>query len=246
MARQSSETPCEILVRIRAVTEREITRVVSNTQSVPFLNLRYVDLDTGVAQLIPETLSRLHQLIGISRVGRKITVATGDPLNSAGQDEVARATHLIVKPVLAAPADIARVIEMIPWSGTGRERIRLDPSIPPSPSFARSIARSIISGARTSRAREIQIEPTPQGARVLHRRRDGVEFASTLDKASYAGLIHWATSQRPRPSLTHGLHHRGPVALMVANDVVRVRLWLVPSPGGDLLRIELDRDPSTS
>lgn len=104
----------EALVGMGFVSEPVVLAEVARQHGVPYLALGDRHVPPAIVRLVPERLVRARKVFPIalgsqSRRG-PLVVATSEPQNLAVLDEVAFATGLLVKPVLAGDRDIERAI----------------------------------------------------------------------------------------------------------------------------------------
>jgi type IV pilus assembly protein PilB len=102
------------LVSLGFVTEQVLLQAVGEQLGIPFVEIGARPIPPRVVQLVPEKLIRSRgvvplELLSESRRG-PLLVALSDPDNLATLDEIAFATGMNVKPVLAAEADVANAI----------------------------------------------------------------------------------------------------------------------------------------
>jgi type IV pilus assembly protein PilB len=105
----------EILVASGVVSELQLTQILSNQLSVAWVSLAHVDLSDELLTLVPRALAYRYDLLPVHfRIehGAKILyVAISDPTHVAAMEEVARATGMHVRPLIAPRSEIRRQIE---------------------------------------------------------------------------------------------------------------------------------------
>jgi hypothetical protein len=105
----------EAIIKLGFLTEEVVLVEVGRQLGVPYLEIgdRYVP--RSIVRLLPEKLIRRRHVFPVAVVtGQRrgpVVVATPEPQDLEMLDEVAFATGMAVKPVLASPADVARAIE---------------------------------------------------------------------------------------------------------------------------------------
>ncbi len=102
------------LVALGFVSERVLLQAVAEQLGIPFVEIGSRPVEPRVVHLVPEKLIRSRgvvplELLSDSRRG-PLLVALSEPDNLATLDEIAFATGMNVKPVLAAEADVAAAI----------------------------------------------------------------------------------------------------------------------------------------
>jgi general secretion pathway protein E/type IV pilus assembly protein PilB len=99
------------LVDLGFVREDDALRAISSEVGIDYVDLRTADVDLGLLKGFPQKLIYRQILFPISRQNGSIVVATSNPFDLYPLDEVSAATGLVVQPVLAERAEIARLIK---------------------------------------------------------------------------------------------------------------------------------------
>jgi len=103
----------DVLVRMGLITEKELISLLSMELEIPFLNLSKYKIKPELAQIIPEKVCRKHQLIPISKIGEKITLAMADPVNIVAIDDIMLLTNMKVECVIATEKDIEEALDRL-------------------------------------------------------------------------------------------------------------------------------------
>jgi type IV pilus assembly protein PilB len=102
------------IVQLGFMQETALLRNLGDQMGVPFLELGDLKVPREVLKLVPERLIRTRKALPVQRLsdGRRgpLVVALPDPSDLAVLDEIAFATGMAVKPVIAAEADLDRAI----------------------------------------------------------------------------------------------------------------------------------------
>ncbi len=100
------------IVQLGFMPESALLRNVGDQIGVPFVEIGDRDVPRDVLALVPERLVRLRKVLPLERggAGRRgpLVVAVPDPSDLATLDELAFATGMAVRPVLAAEHDLER------------------------------------------------------------------------------------------------------------------------------------------
>jgi len=110
--RQGKERIGQILIAMQALDEDVLIRYLGRQfrkETVSAQELEGVDLQ--LVNLVPEEVARHHRIIAVERHGRKLVVATADPLNVVALDDLRRATGLEVDFKIAAGGAIQTAID---------------------------------------------------------------------------------------------------------------------------------------
>src|SRR6478609_7576416 len=104
-----------LLVETGLVTETQLTQILSQQLSVPWVSLYHIDFSRQLLDLVPEELAEQHCLIPIfvRRVrgyGETLYIAMDDPTNEVAVQAVAEFSGLPVRTMIAPPSDIRAAI----------------------------------------------------------------------------------------------------------------------------------------
>lgn len=102
------------IVHLGFMKEHAVLEVVGGQLGVPFVTLGDRHVPPQVLALVPPKLVRTRKLVPLARLSESrrgpLVVALADPTDLHALDEVAFATGMAVKPVLAAEADLDEAI----------------------------------------------------------------------------------------------------------------------------------------
>jgi type IV pilus assembly protein PilB len=102
------------IVQLGFMEEPAVLRYVGDQIGVPYLEIGDRAIPRHVLSLVPDRLIRTRKALPVERVGSgrrgPLVVALADPSNLATLDEVAFATGMAVRPVLASEEDLDRAI----------------------------------------------------------------------------------------------------------------------------------------
>ncbi len=102
----------DYIVELGFVTDVQFGKVLAKKLNVPFIDLddpnTVIDLDA--VNKIPETLAKKHNIIAIKITGKRLTVATNDPVNFYIFEDIKVTTGMDVVPVLATKQAIIKSI----------------------------------------------------------------------------------------------------------------------------------------
>jgi type IV pilus assembly protein PilB len=99
------------LVKIGALTEKELVEFLSKHFGVPAIDLARVEIDEGVIKVIPADVARKYTILPIAKVGAKITLAMIDPTNVFAMDDIKFMTGYNVDPVVASETALRVAID---------------------------------------------------------------------------------------------------------------------------------------
>lgn len=132
-----------LLVESGVVTETQVTQILSQQLSVPWVSLYHIDFSRQLLDLVPRELAERHCLVPIfvRRVrgqGNTLYVAMDDPANLQAQEEVSGYAGLPVRAMIAPPSDVRSAIRV--YYGGVEAEVELaespgapEPPAPPAP-----------------------------------------------------------------------------------------------------------------
>lgn len=91
-------------------TERQYAMALAQGMSLPFVDLNEYQIDKEVVSMVPDELCRANQLLPLSIVNGRITMAMADPKNFAAIDDVSASTGMPVIPMVAMPSQVKEAI----------------------------------------------------------------------------------------------------------------------------------------
>ena len=110
--RKTRERLGQVLIEMRLIDEEVLLKYLGTQfRKEPITRQELAALDLDVVRLVPEEVARQHGVIAAERHGRKLVVATADPLNVVALDDLRRATGLDVDFRIGAPGAIQESID---------------------------------------------------------------------------------------------------------------------------------------
>lgn len=108
--KETKERLGQTLVDMGFISEQDMLRVLANKLDTPFVNLKQVNIERNAVVLIPETLAVKYNLIAVSEKNNTLTVATNDPLNYYGLEDIRAVTGMTINVVVAEKKQIDSMI----------------------------------------------------------------------------------------------------------------------------------------
>ncbi|HET7874551.1 MAG TPA: ATPase, T2SS/T4P/T4SS family [Methylomirabilota bacterium] len=110
--RRTRERLGQVLIEMRLIDEEVLLKYLSaQFRKEPITRQELQSLSPDVVKLVPEDVARQHGVIAAERQGRKLIVATADPLNVVALDDLRRATGLEVDFRIGPGSAIQEAIE---------------------------------------------------------------------------------------------------------------------------------------
>ncbi len=87
--------------------------ILAETIGIPFLEIEPDSISLDLAELLPETMVREHQIVPISREGNRLTVATADPFCHTAFSSIEEMTGLTVRVAVCPRGTIGAIISRL-------------------------------------------------------------------------------------------------------------------------------------
>lgn len=102
----------DYVIELGYVTDTQFGEVLARKLSVPFIDLTNPDFifDIDAVKKIPETLAKKHTIIAVKITGKRLTVASHDPVNFYIFEDIKVTTGMDVVPVLSTKSAITKAI----------------------------------------------------------------------------------------------------------------------------------------
>ncbi|MGN0601014.1 MAG: GspE/PulE family protein [Oscillospiraceae bacterium] len=102
----------DYVIELGYVTDVQFAQVLAKKLNVPFIDLNDPDvsIDIEAVKKIPEALAKKHTIIAIKITGKRLTVASHDPVNFYIFEDIKVSTGMDVVPVLATKEAITKAI----------------------------------------------------------------------------------------------------------------------------------------
>ena len=168
----------EVIVEMGYMSEIKFSQALAGKLKVPYVDLQTFKIDDEAVSKIPESLAKKHTVIAIDIVGKRLTVATDDPINFNILEDVKVITGMDTIPVLATRSAINKAIgdkytmanidsvnESLSQFGSealndeeSKERVESAPIV--------KLATTIVENAFRAEATDIHIEPFKTFTRI--------------------------------------------------------------------------------
>ena len=175
---QGSKRFGEVIVEMGYMSEIKFAQALAGKLKVPYVDLATFKIDDEAVSKIPESLAKKHTVIAIDIVGKRLTVATDDPINFNILEDIKVITGMDTIPVLATRSSINKAIgekytmanidsvnESLSQFGTeqlndeeSKERVESAPIV--------KLATTIVENSFRAEATDIHIEPFKTFTRI--------------------------------------------------------------------------------
>ncbi len=110
--KRRNESLKDVLIRMGWVSEEDIIKMQGELWNVPVFNPDHLKkLDPSLLGLIPEYLSRKHNILPIWKENGKVWVAMSDPFDLVVLDDLQRVTKAEVKPLIISEVAVKKYID---------------------------------------------------------------------------------------------------------------------------------------
>ena len=195
----------DVIMEMGFVSDVQFTKVLAERLNVEFVDLDSAQLDRDVVKLIPEGTARKYTVIAVKKLGKRLTVATNDPVNFYIFEDLRAITGSSISPVLSTKSAINRAIgkmysegqaESIAKDATeekegeqsledlkdiSEERIENAPIV--------KLATAIVENSHRQHATDIHIEPFKDITRIRIRINSDLVELMTLSPALHVSLV---------------------------------------------------------
>uniref|UniRef100_A0A7V3YKG2 protein-secreting ATPase n=1 Tax=Candidatus Caldatribacterium californiense TaxID=1454726 RepID=A0A7V3YKG2_9BACT len=100
----------EILQKMGLVESKEVYEALAEQLGIPYVDLDSYVIDPRVVTLLPEKFCRQHQVVPVGEEKNTLILAMANPVDVVAIDRVRLMTKKEVKPVMASPQDIEKVL----------------------------------------------------------------------------------------------------------------------------------------
>ncbi len=100
----------DMVVEMGFISEVRLAQALAGKLRVPYVDLANIEIDEEAVRRIPENLAKKYTVIAINIQGRRLTVATDDPINFNILEDIKMQTGMDTIPVLATKTAINKAI----------------------------------------------------------------------------------------------------------------------------------------
>ncbi len=100
----------DVVVELGFMSEVNFAKALAGNLRVQYVDLDNVEINSDAVQMVTEALARKHTVIAINVQGKRLTVATNDPVNFIVLEDIKVSTGMDTVPVLATTSAINKAI----------------------------------------------------------------------------------------------------------------------------------------
>ncbi len=196
----------DLVVEMKLVSDVDFAKTLAERMNIEFIDLDNTVLNADVVRLIPEAKSRASGVIAVRKIGRRLMVATSDPMNLYIFEDLRMVTGCNITPQLATKGAINRAIGKMYSEGTAakvaeeakqqkeEETIDLNDIDLSSDTVDNApivkLATAIVEQAYRQGATDIHIEPFKDNTKIRVRiNSDLVPLMDDLDARIHVSLV---------------------------------------------------------
>ena len=101
----------EILVELNFATEKDIAQALTSQYGFPYLPLSNYDIDREVLLSVPENVCRQFCLVPIDKIGKSLTLAMANPLNTNAAENVELITGCSVQIFVSTATEVKQAVD---------------------------------------------------------------------------------------------------------------------------------------
>ncbi|MEZ6125290.1 MAG: GspE/PulE family protein [Planctomycetaceae bacterium] len=251
---QNGERIDQTLIRMGLVTEDSVLKTLSAEFGMDYIDLKDVEIDLELLQKFPTSAIYRHSLLPLYRRNGHVVVATDDPLNLEGMDELGTVSGMRLEPVLTRRNELgARIRELLGVGGDtinelvrqrSEDGIELLEEIEEdfgelaegaqAPSVIRLVNELLIEAVKLGTS-DVHIEPQESGLRVRYRIDGMLRVQSVPQEINhfYSAIVTRLKIMSHLNIAEKRLPQDGRIKLRVSGREVDVRVSIIPMSHGE-------------
>jgi type IV pilus assembly protein PilB len=251
-ARKRGRTIGEVLLDDAVLSSNQLARALAERNGLDYVDLSGFEVDKGAANLLSATEARRFRAIPVAFLDPEtILVATSNPANVLGLDDIAIATGYKVRRAVASPQDIEAVINQLSdleasvrevddetrEDDLGAHVIELRESAQEAPVV--KLVHSIIADAVARGASDIHFDPQNEDMRVRFRIDGVVVDSATVPRRLAPGLISRIKIMADLDIAERRVPQDGRVGLTVDGRYIDIRVATLPVVRGESVVVRI-------
>lgn len=253
--KKKGETVGKLLITENIITYTDFIAVLSEQLEIPAIDLSKYKVDANIGRLLPEKITRRHNLLPIAKIGNTLTIAMSDPTDIMAIEDVEASMPREIKKltiVIAADnaikdafvsvfgtpgEDIAKVIEGVKTDDVEvieEDRLDLEEVVEESKKAPIvKIVSLILNEALKRRASDIHIEPCENDLRVRYRIDGALQETLRLPKKNQNAVIARLKIMSKLDITETRLPQDGRFKIKIADREVDFRVSILPITFGN-------------
>ncbi|MBR1739026.1 MAG: Flp pilus assembly complex ATPase component TadA [Ruminococcus sp.] len=194
----------DVIIEMKYVSDVDFAKTLAERLNIQYIDLDNTDLSPDVVKKIPEATARKYNVIAVSKVGKRMMIATNDPINFYVFEDLRVITGCNITAMLATKAAINRAIGKMYSAGQvsqvvdeatkeKEEEINLDDIDLTSDRVDNApivkLATAIVENAYRQDCTDIHIEPFKNFTRIRIRVNSDLIEMMTISNALHVSLV---------------------------------------------------------
>jgi type IV pilus assembly protein PilB len=234
-----------LLIEAGLIDSAQLAQVLAERNSLEYVDLNEFEVDQGAANLIDAAEARRSRAVPIAFLEDEVLlVATADPTNVLGADDIAMATGHEIRRAIATAEGIEAMIGRLSRLSDSVKEIEEDPDAEEEPQLLDlrasaeeapvvKLVHSVIADAVIRGASDIHFDPSKSAMQIRYR-VDGVMIDSTTVPTSLvAGLVSRIKIMAELDIAERRIPQDGRVTLTVDGHNVDIRVSTLPLVHGE-------------
>ena len=244
----------QALIRMGVLTEDQLLRTLSHEFGMEYVDLKNIQVDTDLLNRFPTSAIYRHSLLPLYRENGHVVVATSDPLNLEGLDELSTVSGFRLHPVLTRSGELGgRIHELLGVGGDtinelvrrkSEEGIELLEEInedlgelaegAQAPSVIKLVNELLMEAVKLQTS-DVHIEPQENGMRVRFRLDGLLRIQPTPPEIAqfYSAIVTRLKIMAHLNIAEKRLPQDGRIKLRVSGREVDVRVSIIPMLHGE-------------
>lgn len=235
IASQRNEDVLKVLIEVIPEKRDAILEEISKFYRIPYVQLRYFELDKEVAFILPEDFARANNILPLFRIKNWLFVGLGIPVDFSILHEIRRITKLNVKPCIVANDEIRAGIDRIYTAASSAEKIvqKIGEAAEDIGTSIVQLVNLLIAQAVRDRTSDIHIEPEPEKLRIRFRIDGILHEVPSPPKSLEAAIISRIKVMANLDIAESRIPQDGHFKLNVDGKEIDVRVSTLPTINGE-------------
>ena len=238
------------------ITEGELIEALQMQLGIEFIDLTKVTIPTELAQVVPKNIAKQYQVVPVRVIRDELYLAMQDPLNFYAIEEVRKAVHKRIVPMVATSAAVERTIQVLYGNEGAAKAIeemrreaaaKGDPVAAVEAAFAANrigddsvssaptirLVNSIVERAVNEHASDIHIEPCEKEMKVRMRIDGVLHEILTIPKELQASVIARIKIMSGMNIAERRIPQDGRFNVSMKDKVIDIRVSTLPTVYGE-------------
>jgi len=219
------------------IGEDRLYQVIAKQHGLRFISLRDTNPESEAVKELSAATARRYQVVPIAKAGKRLTLATANPINVLALDDIALITGLAIEQVVMKPSDVERALARLYSDNSAPLEASVATEVDATP-VVRLVNR-IITQAIAERASDIHLESQAERLRVRYRVDGVLQDVSQVEKDMNLPLVSRIKIMAGLDISERRLPQDGALRFSLGNQITNLRVSIMPTVSGEkvVLRI---------